>query len=87
MLKENSNFVKVAALSDVAEGKPRAVRVEGHSIALFEHEGAVYATDNQCPPHGISTRKRTRQEGCFIVRLARLELRHGRRWMLHRRLR
>ena len=46
MLKENSNFVKVAALSDVADGKPRAVRVEGHSIALFQHEGAIYATDN-----------------------------------------
>lgn len=52
MLRENSNFVKVAALSDVAEGKPRAVRVEGHSIALFQHEGAVYATDNQCPHMG-----------------------------------
>ena len=52
MLKENSNFVKVAALNDVSEGKPRAVRVEGHSIALFQHEGAVYATDNQCPHMG-----------------------------------
>ena len=52
MLKENSNFVKVAALSDVTDGKPRAVRVEGHSIALFQHEGAVYATDNQCPHMG-----------------------------------
>ena len=52
MLAENTNFVKVAALSDIAEGKPRAVRVEGHSIALFQHEGAVYATDNQCPHMG-----------------------------------
>ena len=52
MLKENSNFVKVAALSDVADGKPRAVRVEEHSIALFQHEGAIYATDNQCPHMG-----------------------------------
>ncbi len=52
MLAENGNFVKVAARNDIAEGKPRAVRVEGHSIALFEHEGAVYATDNQCPHMG-----------------------------------
>ena len=52
MLSENGNFVKVAARSDIAEGKPRAVRVEGHSIALFEHEGNVYATDNQCPHMG-----------------------------------
>ena len=52
MSSENGNFVKVAALSEVADGKPRAVRVEGHSIALFQHEGAVYATDNQCPHMG-----------------------------------
>ena len=52
MLAEKTNFVKVAALSDIAEGKPRAVRVEGHSIALFQHEGSVYATDNQCPHMG-----------------------------------
>ena len=52
MLTENTNFVKVAARSDITEGKPRAVRVEGHSIALFEHEGTVYATDNQCPHMG-----------------------------------
>ena len=52
MLSENTNFVKVAARSDVVDGKPRAVRVEGHSIALFEHEGTVYATDNQCPHMG-----------------------------------
>ena len=62
MLKENSNFVKVAAFSDVADGKPRAVRVEGHSIALFQHEGAIYATDNQCPHMGYPlVRGRVRQ--------------------------
>jgi nitrite reductase/ring-hydroxylating ferredoxin subunit len=52
VLSENGNFVKVAACNDIADGKPKAVRVEGHSIALFEHEGAVYATDNQCPHMG-----------------------------------
>ena len=86
MLKENSNFVKVAAVSDVAEGKPRAVRVEGHSIALFQHEGAVYATDNQCPHMGYPLVRGARQKRGLILRLARVELRHGRRWMLHRRL-
>ena len=52
MSRENANFVKVAALDDISEGRPRAVRVEGHSIALFQHEGSVYATDNQCPHMG-----------------------------------
>ena len=62
MLTEKTNFVKVAALSDVADGKPRAVRVEGHSIALFQHEGAIYATDNQCPHMGYPlVRGRVRQ--------------------------
>ena len=52
MLSENGNFVKVAAASEVEDGKPKAVRVEGHSIALFNHEGSIYATDNQCPHMG-----------------------------------
>ena len=47
-----NGFVRVAAVDELAEGKPKAVRVEGHSIALIEHEGAIYATDNQCPHMG-----------------------------------
>ena len=56
-----SNFVKVADLKDVPEGTPKAVRVEGRSIALFQHQGNVYATDNQCPHMGYPlTRGRVR---------------------------
>ena len=56
-----SNFVKVADLDELAEGKPRAVRVEGQSIALFKHNGSIYATDNQCPHMGYPlTRGRVR---------------------------
>ena len=56
-----SNFVKVADLDELADGKPRAVRVEGQSIALFKHNGSVYATDNQCPHMGYPlTRGRVR---------------------------
>ena len=47
------DFVKVAAVEELAEGKPKAVKVEGYSIALFQHEGEVFATDNQCPHMGI----------------------------------
>ena len=57
----SSNFVKVANLDELAEGKPRAVRVEGQSIALFKHNGSIYATDNQCPHMGYPlTRGRVR---------------------------
>ena len=57
----SSNFVKVANLDELGEGKPRAVRVEGQSIALFKHNGSIYATDNQCPHMGYPlTRGRVR---------------------------
>ena len=56
-----SNFVRVADLKDVPEGTPKAVKVEGRSIALFQHQGSVYATDNQCPHMGYPlTRGRVR---------------------------
>ena len=56
-----SNFVKIANLDELAEGKPRAVRVEGQSIALFKHNDNIYATDNQCPHMGYPlTRGRVR---------------------------
>lgn len=61
MLNTASNFVKVADLDELAEGKPRAVRVEGQSVALFKHNGNIYATDNQCPHMGYPlTRGRVR---------------------------
>jgi nitrite reductase/ring-hydroxylating ferredoxin subunit len=61
MSNPQSNFVKVADLKEVPEGTPKAVRVEGRSIALFQHQGGVYATDNQCPHMGYPlTRGRVR---------------------------
>ena len=61
MLSTSSNFVKVANLDELAEEKPRAIRVEGQSIALFKHNGNIYATDNQCPHMGYPlTRGRVR---------------------------
>src|SRR5215468_6656615 len=61
MSKVQSSFVKVADLVDVPEGTPKAVRVEGRSIALFQHQGNIYATDNQCPHMGYPlTRGRVR---------------------------
>ena len=61
MSTTSSNFVKVATLSELGEGKPRAIKVEGQSIALFRHNGNIYATDNQCPHMGYPlTRGRVR---------------------------
>src|SRR5262245_63392225 len=56
-----SNFVRVADVKDVPEGASKAVKVGGRSIALFQHQGGFYATDNQCPHMGYPlTRGRVR---------------------------
>jgi nitrite reductase/ring-hydroxylating ferredoxin subunit len=53
MTKHASQWLRVAALSDVPPGEAKAVRLgEGRSIALFNVEGRIYATDNQCPHMG-----------------------------------
>ena len=51
--KPVSQWIPVAALSDVPAGEARAVRAgDGRSIALFNVDGRIYATDNQCPHMG-----------------------------------
>jgi nitrite reductase/ring-hydroxylating ferredoxin subunit len=58
-----TSLVKVAEVKDVLEGTPKAVKVGGRSIALFQHQGRFYATDNQCPHMGYPlTRGRLRNE-------------------------
>jgi 3-phenylpropionate/trans-cinnamate dioxygenase ferredoxin component len=47
-----AQFVKVASLSQLAAGTGRAVEVNGKSIALFNVNGKVYATDNTCLHQG-----------------------------------
>lgn len=46
------NFIKVAKLSDLEEGKGRIVWLNGTKVALFRCDGAVYAIKNQCPHMG-----------------------------------
>ena len=68
MLSASSSFVKVATLDELAEGKPRAIKVEGQSIALFKHNGGIYATDNQCPHMGYPlTRGAVYEAVCSLV--------------------
>ena len=51
-MSTQNGFVRVAKTADVPPGKAIAVRVEDRSVALFNHEGRIYATDNQCPHMG-----------------------------------
>jgi nitrite reductase/ring-hydroxylating ferredoxin subunit len=54
MVKPPEQWVHIAAVSDVREGHPKAVRLrDARSIALFNVDGKIYATDNQCPHMGF----------------------------------
>ncbi len=64
MEHQTQNWVKVAELSEVPEGQPKAIEMgEGRSIALFNVDGKVYATDNQCPHMGYPLTRGTVRNG------------------------
>jgi nitrite reductase/ring-hydroxylating ferredoxin subunit len=44
----NMSWLNVARLSDLTPDYPAACSVEGHRIALYLVDGAVYATSNIC---------------------------------------
>ena len=57
-------WVKVAELSEVPEGQPKAIKMgKGRSIALFNVDGKIYATDNQCPHMGYPLTRGTVRNG------------------------
>ncbi len=61
---QTQNWVKVAELSEVPEGRPKAVQMgQGRSIALFNVDGRIYATDNQCPHMGYPLTRGTVRNG------------------------
>jgi len=47
----SDNWTDAAAVADVPEGDVIGVNVAGRDIALYEVDGAIYATDNVCT-HG-----------------------------------
>lgn len=62
MATEEAKWTKLAELSEVPVGEAKAVQIgEGRSIALFNIDDKIYATDNQCPHMGYPlTRGRIR---------------------------
>ena len=48
-----SQFVVAAEIAGLKEKGRLTVQLDGHTIALFWHEGRVYAVDNRCPHMGF----------------------------------
>ena len=47
-----AQFVKIASLSELPPGSAKTVEISGRAVALYNLDGAVYATDNTCPHRG-----------------------------------
>jgi nitrite reductase/ring-hydroxylating ferredoxin subunit len=45
--------VRVGRLEEIEAEGSRVVEIDGQTIALFQHEGRVYAIDNRCPHMGF----------------------------------
>ena len=48
MSADETGWVRAAARADLPQGEVLAVEIAGHSIALYDVDGAVFATDNIC---------------------------------------
>jgi naphthalene 1,2-dioxygenase system ferredoxin subunit len=48
MSSEETGWVRAASRGELIEGEPLGVEVAGHSIALYDIEGQLFATDNIC---------------------------------------
>lgn len=46
-------YVVAARLEEIEDGGSLVVQLDGQSVALFRHEGQVYAIDNRCPHMGF----------------------------------
>lgn len=48
MSADKAGWVRVAARSDLAPGEVIGVEIAGRSIAVYDSDGGLYATDNIC---------------------------------------
>ena len=64
MDSQNAEFRKVASLADIPLGGTKAVRLDDtRSVALFNVDGRIYATNNQCPHMGYPLTRGTVRYG------------------------
>ncbi len=75
----SQEFVPVGELEETAEGEPHVTTVDGQPIAVFRHEGEVFATDLRCPHMGFPLADGTVEDGILTCpwHHARFELSCG----------
>jgi len=64
MVSQKPGFIKVASIADIASGGSKAVMLDDkRSVALFNVDGRIYATNNQCPHMGYPLTRGTVRHG------------------------
>ena len=58
--------VKVAKVGDIAEGDLKKVDIDGEPVALFNVEGKIYATQNECSHVGCGLDENHAIEGDVV---------------------
>lgn len=79
MTTTTSNFIHAASLADLRKTGLLTVQLDGHTVALFEHDGRVYGVDNRCPHMGFPLDKGSVQDGILTCywHYARFDLATG----------
>lgn len=76
-----SDWVRVADDADIVEGEPFASEWQGEAIALYRHEGAVYAIGDICTHENVRLSDGWLEEGriecplhqsCFEIRTGKV---------------
>jgi nitrite reductase/ring-hydroxylating ferredoxin subunit len=78
-MTDQTHFVRAAPLQDVSEAGCMAVQVNGHTVALFSHDGEIYAVDNRCPHMGFPLERGSVKDGILTCHWhhARFDLASG----------
>ena len=79
METRSAEFVRAAMLDDVRAAGRMAVRVGSRALALFFHDGRVYAVDNRCPHMGFPLHRGSVRDGILTCHWhhARFDLESG----------
>lgn len=78
-MSSETNYVRATSLAEIQDAGCKAVQVNGHTVALFDHNGRIYATDNRCPHMGFPLERGTVKEGILTCHWhhARFDLASG----------
>jgi len=78
-MSPTADYVPVADLEDLRERGRAVVSEDGRAIALFHHDGGVYAVDNRCPHMGFPLTRGSVEDGVLTCHWhhARFELEEG----------